>query len=89
MVVNLSAQPAQGRVPLDWTDLPGRSWHLTDLFAEGVFERDGDELASPGLFVALKALAVPPARPNLKDRIEARIGVSQVAFDSAQGPPTA
>jgi hypothetical protein len=53
VVVNLSAQPAQGRVPLDWADLPGRSWHLTDLFAEGVFERDGDELALPGLFVAL------------------------------------
>ncbi len=53
VVVNLSGQPAQGRVPLGWANLPGRSWHLTDLFGEGVFERDGDELTSPGLFVAL------------------------------------
>jgi hypothetical protein len=53
-VVNLSAEPAQGRVPLDWADLPGRSWRLTDLLGEQVFERDGTELASPGLFVALE-----------------------------------
>jgi hypothetical protein len=54
VVVNLSGQPAQGRLPLDWADLPGRSWRLTDLLGEQVFERYGDELASPGLFVALE-----------------------------------
>jgi hypothetical protein len=54
VVVNLSGQSAQGRVPLGWTDLPGRGWHVTDLFEDGVFERDGDELASPGMFAALE-----------------------------------
>jgi hypothetical protein len=54
VVVNLSGQPAQGRVPLEWADLPGRSWRLTDLLGEQVFERDGTELAGPGLFVALE-----------------------------------
>src|SRR5215831_317963 len=53
VVINFSGQPAQGRVPLPWADLPGRTWHLTDLFAGEVFERNGDELAGPGLFVAL------------------------------------
>jgi hypothetical protein len=53
-VVNLSAQPAQARIPLDWKDLPGRAWRLTDLLDEQTFERDGDELAHPGLFVALE-----------------------------------
>ena len=53
VVINFSGQPAQGRVPLPWADLPGRNWHLTDLFAGDVFERDGGELASPGLFAAL------------------------------------
>ncbi len=53
VVVNFSGQPAQGRIPLDWPDLPGRGWRLTDLLQESVFERDGGELASPGLFVAL------------------------------------
>jgi len=53
VVVNLSGQPAQARIQLDWPDLPGRSWRLTDLLNQAVFERDGDELASPGLFVDL------------------------------------
>jgi hypothetical protein len=54
VVVNLSGEPAQARIPLDWPDLTGRGWRLTDLLAEDVFERDGDELANPGLFVALR-----------------------------------
>jgi hypothetical protein len=54
VVVNLSGEPAQGRVRLDWPDLPGRGWRLTDLLGEDVFERDGDELADPGLFVSLQ-----------------------------------
>jgi hypothetical protein len=60
VVVNLSGEPAQGRIPLDWKDLPGRAWRLTDLLEEQAFERDGDELAWPGLFVAL-----PPWRFHL------------------------
>ena len=54
VVVNLSGQPAQGRVPLAWADLPGRSWRLTGLLGDQVFDRDGTELASPGLYVALE-----------------------------------
>ena len=54
VVVNFSGQPAQGRVPLPWPDLPGRQWHLTDLLAGHVLDRDGDELADPGLFVGLE-----------------------------------
>ena len=53
VVVNLSGQPAQARIPLDWPDLPGRSWQLTEILGQNVFERDGGELASPGLFVDL------------------------------------
>jgi hypothetical protein len=53
VVVNLSGQPAQARIPLDWPDLHGRSWQLTDVLTQIVFERDGAELASPGLFVDL------------------------------------
>jgi hypothetical protein len=54
VVVNLSAQPAQGRIPLGWPDLPGRGWHLSSLLDDSAFERDGGELADPGLFVALE-----------------------------------
>jgi hypothetical protein len=53
VVVNLSAQPAQALIRLDWPDLPGRSWRLTDILTQAVFERDGAELARPGLFVDL------------------------------------
>lgn len=53
IVVNLSARPAQGLIRLDWKDLPGRGWRLTDLLDRRAFDRDGDELADPGLFVAL------------------------------------
>jgi len=53
VVVNLSGQPAQARVLLDWPDLPGRSWQLTDILGQSVFKRDGGKLASPGLFVDL------------------------------------
>jgi hypothetical protein len=54
VVVNLSGQPAQGRIPLGWPDLPGREWRLEDLLSGAVFVRDGGELAGPGLFVALE-----------------------------------
>jgi hypothetical protein len=53
VVINFSDAPAQGRVPLDWTDLPSRQWQLTDLLGPDRFERDGNELHAPGLFVAL------------------------------------
>jgi len=53
VVVNFSAEPAQGRIGLDWTGLRGRGWTLTDLLDDRVFERDGDELAGQGLFVDL------------------------------------
>jgi hypothetical protein len=53
VVINLSDGPAQGRVPLPWTELRGRRWRLTELLAGTTYERDGDELVHPGLFVAL------------------------------------
>jgi hypothetical protein len=55
VVVNFSAEPAQGQVGLGWTDLRGRGWTLTDLLDDRVFEWGGDELAGQGLFVALAA----------------------------------
>ena len=53
VVVNLSGQPAQGRLPLGWPDLPGRRWELASLLGAEVYQRDGGELAHPGLFVNL------------------------------------
>ena len=54
VVVNLSEVPSQGQVALGWADLRGRSWQLTDILDKNIFERDGSELADPGLFVAVE-----------------------------------
>jgi hypothetical protein len=56
VVVNLSGEPAEGLIPLDWPDspgLPGRGWRLADLLTGAVEERDGGDLAGAGLPVAL------------------------------------
>jgi hypothetical protein len=53
VVVNLADAPAQARVQLPWEDLAGRSWTLTDRLGPQTFERDGNELAGPGLYVDL------------------------------------
>ena len=54
VVVNLSAAPAQAQIPLPWADLPGRRWSLTDLLSGEDLDRDGGELASPGLYVDMR-----------------------------------
>jgi len=65
VVINLSGQPAQGRVRLDWPRLEGRSWQLVDPVQDVSFDRDGTE-TSAGLFVDLGAwqfhlLAIRPS----------------------------
>ena len=54
MVVNLSDKPSQGRVRMPWGELKGRTWFLTDVLNDGDYERSGDEMVEPGLFVDLK-----------------------------------
>jgi hypothetical protein len=54
VVVNLSAAPAQAQIPLPWADLPGRRWSLTDLLSGEDLDRDGGELAGPGLYVDMR-----------------------------------
>jgi glycosidase len=53
IVVNFSDQRSQGRVKAPWTELKGRTWHLTDFFEGEKYERDGSEMLDPGLFVDL------------------------------------
>jgi len=55
IVVNLSDQRSQGRVLLPWDELARRSWRLTDLFKEEIYDRDGNEMTDPGLYVELEA----------------------------------
>ncbi|MFJ3304177.1 alpha-amylase [Streptomyces sp. NPDC086549] len=68
VVINYSGRPAEGRIPLPWRDLHGQSSRLTGLLDGTAYEREGDELLDPGLFVALDAWSwhllslAPPAR---------------------------
>jgi Alpha amylase, catalytic domain len=53
VVVNLSGHGSQGRVAIPWEQLRGRQWRLTDILDGRVYDRDGDELGSAGLYVDL------------------------------------
>jgi hypothetical protein len=53
VVINFSDRSAQGRVALGIADLAGRRWDLVDVLTKQTFQRDGAELADPGLFVDL------------------------------------
>jgi hypothetical protein len=53
VVVNLSGHGSQGRVAIPWEQLRGRQWRLTELLDGRVYDRDGDELGSAGLYVDL------------------------------------
>ena len=54
VVVNLAPAPAQAQIPLPWPDLPGHRWSLLDLLSREDFNRDGDQLAGPGLYVDMQ-----------------------------------
>jgi hypothetical protein len=53
VAVNLADHASQGRITLPWESLRGRPWRFTDLVDDSVYDRDGDELAGPGLYVDL------------------------------------
>jgi hypothetical protein len=53
IVVNLSDAASQCLVKVPWDDLKGRSWRLKDALTSEVYERCGDELCGPGLYVDL------------------------------------
>lgn len=52
VIVNLSKNPAQCRLPLAAT-VSGKSWRLRDLLHDVTYERSGEEMADPGLYVDL------------------------------------
>ena len=55
VVVNLSDARAQGTVKVPWEELKGMACRLTDLFTGAVYERNGEEMLTSGLYVDLEA----------------------------------
>jgi hypothetical protein len=53
IVVNLSDCPVQAQVQVRWVDAGGRKWHLIDVLSGATYERDGNDMLLPGLYVEL------------------------------------
>jgi hypothetical protein len=53
IVVNLSDSTVQARVQIPWSDIRGETWRLSDAFSGAAYDRDGDEMLAPGLYVEL------------------------------------
>ena len=53
IAINFSDSPVQAKVQVTWPDAGGRRWQLVDTFSRAAYERDGDEMASSGLYVEL------------------------------------
>jgi hypothetical protein len=53
IMVNLRDSPAQARVQVSWADAGGGKWQLLDALSGATFERNGDEMLLPGLYVEL------------------------------------
>jgi Alpha amylase, catalytic domain len=54
IVVNLSDHAAQANVVVAEDTLRGKQWQLNDMFSGAVYERSGDQMSSPGLYVDLQ-----------------------------------
>ena len=55
VAVNYAPHQGQCRVPLPWDDLRGGRFCLADLMTPAVYDREGDELLTPGLYLDLPA----------------------------------
>ena len=53
VVVNFSGSTVQAHVRLPWEDVRGVTWRLSDAFSGATYDRKGDEMSSPGLYVEL------------------------------------
>lgn len=53
IAVNLNDQAVQARIVVAWPELGGGPCLFTDAFSGGRYEREGDELMRPGLYVEL------------------------------------
>jgi hypothetical protein len=51
VVVNLSGGQSQGLVRLPWNDIRDKRTTLEDLFSGNLYDREGSEMAAPGLYV--------------------------------------
>ena len=75
VVVNLSDQPAAGRVLLD--AVAGSAITLVDRLTGTTYERDGDEVAADGLFVSLGSWGAHLFAADVRSLASAQVDVTQ------------
>ena len=54
IAVNFSDFRSQSLVQVPWQDIGGAQWKLIDVISGEQFDRDGDRMQSPGLYVDLE-----------------------------------
>jgi len=54
IVVNLSDSSAQAQVLLPWEEVRGKMWCLVDALSGVTYDRNGDEMRDPGLYIDLE-----------------------------------
>ena len=54
VAVNYAGNQSQCYVRLPFSDLGGRTWRMRDVMGQATYDRDGDELKSPGLYLDLE-----------------------------------
>jgi hypothetical protein len=55
VVVNYAPHPSQGYITMPWGDLAGGLWRLRDLLGPALYDRDGADLVTRGLFIDIGA----------------------------------
>jgi len=53
VVINLSDIQSQGNIKLPWNELQEKMWQLVDVLTGSTYERNGDDMLHPGLYVEL------------------------------------
>ncbi len=57
VAVNYGENQGQCHVPLPFADLGGKTWRLRDLLGPATYDRDGDGLATQGLFLDMRPMS--------------------------------
>ncbi len=53
IIMNFGEGTAQARIRVPWDELRGKTWRLSDVMSDEAFDRSGDEMMGPGLYVDL------------------------------------
>jgi hypothetical protein len=53
IVTNLSDSTVQARIQIPWQDGRGETWRLRDALSGATYDREGNEMLNPGLYVEL------------------------------------